>query len=95
MRELIGSIAIFCLSCCPTTAQDWTARQCMNYAVTHNTQVRQAELALDNYKASRLEAIGSFLPSASAGVDVQYNFGRAIDPETNGYTDVSSFYNGY
>ncbi|MBR1546670.1 MAG: TolC family protein [Prevotella sp.] len=95
MRELIGLIVIFYLSCCPTMAQNWTARQCMKYAVAHNTQVRQAELALDNYKTSRLEAIGSFLPSASAGVDVQYNFGRAINPETNGYTDVSTFYNGY
>jgi outer membrane protein len=30
-----------------------------------------------------------------AGIGAQYNFGRAIAPETNGYTDVSTFYNGY
>ena len=53
---------------------DWTMQQCMQYAVEHNHEVKQAELKLDNYKAS---------------------FGRAIDPETNGYTDVSTFYNGY
>ena len=35
------------------------------------------------------------MPSLDAGIGVQYNFGRAIDPETNGYTDVSTFYNGY
>ena len=73
----------------------WTARQCMQYAVEHNTQVRQAALQLDNYEVSRLSAVGQFLPWVDAGVGVQYNFGRAIDPETNGYTDVSTFYNGY
>ena len=74
---------------------EWTVQQCMQYAVAHNTQVRQAELKLDNYRANRLGAIGNMLPSVEAGVGVQYNFGRAIDPETNIYTDVSTFYNGY
>jgi outer membrane protein len=78
------------------SAQDsWTMQQCMQYAVAHNHEVKQAELELDNYKASKLGAIGRFLPSMDAGISAQYNFGRAIDPETNGYTDVSTFYNGY
>ena len=67
----------------------------MQYAVEHNTQVRRAALELDNYEASKLGAIGNFLPSVNAGIGAQYNFGRAIDPETNGYTDVSTFYNDY
>ena len=70
-------------------------QRCMQYAVEHHTKVRQATLELDNYEASRLGVIGSFLPSVDAGIGLQYNFGRAIDPETNGYTDVSTFYNGY
>ena len=36
-------------------AQDWTARQCMQYAVEHNHVVKRAELELDNYKASERE----------------------------------------
>ena len=74
---------------------DWTMQQCMQYAVEHNHEVKQAELKLDNYKAQKTNAIGSFLPYVGAGIGAQYNFGRAIDPETNGYTDVSTFYNGY
>ena len=70
-------------------------QQCMQYAVEHNHDVKRTELELDNYKASRTGAIGRFLPAVDAGIGVQYNFGRAIDPETNGYTDVSTFYNGY
>lgn len=74
---------------------DWTMQQCMQYAVEHNHEVKQAELKLDNYKAQKTNAVGSFLPYVDAGIGAQYNFGRAIDPETNGYTDVSTFYNGY
>ena len=74
---------------------DWTMQQCMQYAVEHNHNVKRAELELDNYKASKTGAIGRFLPSLDASIGAQYNFGRAIDPETNGYTDVSTFYNGY
>ncbi len=70
-------------------------QQCMQYAVEHNHEVRQAELELDNYKAQETGAIGRFLPAVDAGIGAQYNFGRAIDPETNTYTDVSTFYNGY
>ena len=50
---------------------------------------------MDNFKAQKTGAIGSFLPSMDASIGANYNFGRAIDPETNGYTDVSTFYNGY
>ena len=76
-------------------AQQMTMQQCMQYAVQHNHEVKQAELELDNYKASKTGAIGNFLPYVDAGIGARYNFGRAIDPETNGYTDVSTFYNGY
>ena len=78
-----------------SSAQTWTMQQCMQYAVEHNHEVKQAALELDNYKAQKTKAIGSFLPVVDAGIGAQYNFGRAIDPETNGYTDVSTFYNGY
>ena len=70
-------------------------QQCMQYAVEHNHEVKQAELDLDNFKAQKTGAIGRFLPAVDASIGANYNFGRAIDPETNGYTDVSTFYNGY
>ena len=93
MKKLI----ILSLSALAVTvqAQSWTMQQCMQYAVEHNHGVRQAELKLDNFKAQKKGAIGNFLPYVDASIGANYNFGRAIDPETNGYTDVSTFYNGY
>lgn len=95
MRVILIHILTIVTMATATAQTAWTARQCMSYAVGHNTQVRRAALELDNYEAMKIGAAGQFLPWVDAGVGVQYNFGRAIDPETNGYTDVSTFYNGY
>ena len=72
-----------------------TVDDCMSYAVEHNHDIRISRLTHDNRRADHTQAIGAFLPSVNASVGVQYNFGRAIDPETNTYTNVSTFYNGY
>lgn len=94
MRKVI--IAILAFYAAQTQAQPrWTAMQCMQYAVEHNHEVKRAELELDNYKVAKNSAAGRFLPAVDANIGAQYNFGRAIDPETNGYTNVSTFYNGY
>jgi len=94
MKQLL--IIILTITSLQTKAQqEWTMQQCMQYAVEHNHEVRKSALELDNYKAAKTSAAGRFLPSMEGGVGAQYNFGRAIDPETNVYTDVSTFYNSY
>ena len=96
MKRISIVLCVSAVLCFNTAqAQEWTMQQCMQYAVEHNHDVKRAELELDNYKAQKTGAVGSFLPYVDAGIGAQYNFGRAIDPETNTYTDVSTFYNGY
>ena len=94
MRQIVF-YGLLTIVYCHSGAQEWTMQQCMQYAVEHNHEVKRAALDLDNYKASKTGAVGRFLPNVDASIGAQYNFGRAIDPETNGYTDVSTFYNGY
>ena len=92
----ISLIAFLTLTAISAHAQNsWTMQQCMQYAVEHNHEVKCTELELDNYKANKTGAIGRFLPDVHGGIEAQYNYGRAIDPETNGYTDVNTFYNVY
>lgn len=87
---------LFCLSFVTANAQrPWTANQCMQYAVTHNHEVRLQHIALDNYQTEKIRQTAAFLPTAETNIGGQYNFGRAIDPETNTYTNVSTFYNSY
>lgn len=92
----IPLLLLFAATCIRAGGQNtWNVDMCIQYAVRHNHNVRQRELSLDDSKIEKLRNICSFLPSVSGGISGQYNFGRAIDPETNTYTTVSTFYNGY
>ena len=70
-------------------------QRCIQYAVEHSHEVKRAELELDNSQANKTAAVGRFLPEVGARIGAQYNFGRAIDPKTNTYTDVNTFNNVY
>lgn len=93
MKRAFISLALALFGAAAYTQEAWTVDSCMHYAVEHNHGVAQQMLSLDNSRAERTSAAGAFLPSISASIGGQYNFGRAIDPETNTYTDVSTFYN--
>ena len=95
MKQTIFSVLMVLCSDYLQAQTAWTMLQCMQYAVEHNHEVKRAELELDNYRAQKTGTAGRFLPAVDANIGAQYNFGRAIDPETNGYTDVNTFYNGY
>ena len=97
-RNLIGFIWLLLtgnIQAQETSGTVWSMEQCMDYAVEHNHQVRQQVYNLNDYQSQRTRSIGSFLPYVSSYINVQNNFGRAIDPQTNTYTDVSTFSNGY
>lgn len=92
-------LSLFLLSCSISAcmAQDslWTVEECMRYAVENSTAVKKQLYENDTYKAEYNSATAAFFPSLSAGVSAQYNFGRAIDPETNTYVNTTTFNNYY
>lgn len=77
-------------------AQDkWTLNECIGYAIENNLQLQEADLdekiAGVNYRQSKW----NLLPGMSAGADAGMNFGRSIDPNTNGIVNNSFFNNTY
>ena len=99
MRQILLSIGLLAtMSAHATVGNDTTAMtawDCVRYAVSHSHGLRQRELQADNAEAMRLQTIGALLPNIGASVSAQMNFGRAIDPETNTYTNVSTVGTGY
>ena len=95
MKRLFLSIFTLATGVSIYASEPWTVERCMQYASEHSHTVRQQQFALDDSRASKTQAIGAFLPSVYGSVSGQMNFGRAINPETNTYTDVSTLYNGY
>ena len=73
----------------------WTMSDCMKYAVENSSAVKKQTHLNDTYVAEQISSVASFFPSLSTGVSGQYNFGRAIDPETNTYVNTTTFSNGY
>ncbi|KAA5549026.1 TolC family protein [Adhaeribacter rhizoryzae] len=65
----------------------WSLEDCISYALTHNSDVRQSELALEVSKATQAQAKAAILPTGRAGVSHGYNFGRSINPFTNQYVE--------
>lgn len=84
----------------PTAVTDadstvWTLDRCIDYAMTHATDIRKKVVETDNARQERGAAIGGFLPSVSASVGAQFSWGRNVDPETNTYNTITTFNNSY
>ena len=76
-------------------AQTMTMDECMEYALEHSVLVSKQQNYLDNAEMGYKQSIAAFFPSVSGGVSGSMNFGRSIDPASNGYTNVSTFSNSY
>ena len=73
-----------------------TMRECMSYALEHSAEVRLQQADCRDAQIARREAIfRAFTPTVSGDAYAYSNFGRSIDPETNTYSTVTSFHNGY
>ena len=95
MKRLFLIIYVIAAALPLSASEPWSVERCMQYAADRSHGVRQQQFALEDSRAAKTQAIGAFLPSVYGSVDGQMNFGRAIDPSTNTYTDVSTLYNGY
>lgn len=73
-----------------------TMRECVSYALEHSAEVRLQQADCRDAQIARREAIlRAFTPTVSGDAYAYSNFGRSIDPETNTYSTVTSFHNGY
>jgi outer membrane protein len=67
----------------------WSLQKCIDYALEHNIQVKQAKLSAGLANAELWQTRANTLPSVNANASHVYNFGRTIDPFTNQFaTDL-------
>lgn len=73
-----------------------TLRDCVRYALSHSAEMRVLQADLGDAQLARRNAIlNAFTPEIDANTYAYSNFGRSIDPETNTYSNTTSFHNGY
>ena len=63
----------------------WSLRQCIDYAVKNNIEIKQEELKVKGAEVDLNTSKNSRLPNLNSSVSHTFNFGRAISPSTNGY----------
>ncbi len=75
--------------------EKWTLNDCINFAIKNNLQLQEAALNLKLAETNYNQSKWNLLPGVNAGTDAGMNFGRSVDPNTNGIINTSFFNNSY
>lgn len=73
----------------------WTLQECIEYALTHNTQINRTLNNAQQSKAVYDQSIAAFLPSLNGSANQYFNFGRSLNTVTNQFEEVSSQTNNF
>jgi outer membrane protein len=66
--------------------EKWDLRRCVEYAIAHNVSVKQADVQARLSKLTLNQSKLQRWPSANFQNSNGFQFGRSIDPATNGFT---------
>lgn len=77
MKKLIISCGLFCLCLCIQAQKRWTLRECVDYAVENNIELRQEALNVKKSEIDLNTSKNERLPDLNAGVGQSFNFGRS------------------
>jgi len=69
----------------------WSLQDCIEHAMQHNLQIRLQRLNERDTESSLKQSYGNFLPSLNVESSQGYNFGRAVDPFTNEFSNEQIF----
>ncbi|MCK9640691.1 MAG: TolC family protein [Prolixibacteraceae bacterium] len=95
-RILFILILIQLTSSLQLAAQEkWTLNDCINYALKNNLQLLNADMDKQLAEVSYRQSKWNRLPAIGAGSDAGKNYGRSVDPNTNGIINTSFFNNSY
>ena len=79
-----------------TTDSLMSLHDCMEYAVSNSTKMRIEAADRNDEQWQRRQAVMLvFTPTVDAQTYAYNQYGRNLDPETNTYNNVTTFYNGY
>lgn len=71
------------------TTKKWTLRQCIEYAIENNIEVKQSRNRIEKLKVEKNTLKSSFLPELNAGASQKFDFGRSLN-RSNTYEDTNT-----
>jgi len=95
IKKLLTLSAIFSFISIRILAQDkWDLKRCVEYAITNNISVKQADVDARFAKLTYDQSKSAQYGQANFATQLGINFGRSIDPTTNLFTTSQSLYQG-
>ncbi len=61
----------------------WTLKECIDYALQNNINVKRSLLSVDNAEINLLQSKATMLPTVNGGASYGLNWGRSVDPTSN------------
>ena len=95
MRYILINILLAGALMSASAQQKWTLRQCIDYAIEHNINIKQQELAIKNSEVNLNTSQNSRLPNLNAGANQSFNFGRSQSMATGIYEENKSASTGF
>ena len=83
------------MACLPLHAQqEWTLKQCIDYAIGHNLTIKQQEANAEQSKVELNTAKYSRLPDLNGSASQSFNFGRSLQAD-NTYSSINTKSTGF
>ncbi|MBF0650156.1 TolC family protein [Dysgonomonas sp. GY75] len=77
MKKYIISCSLLLVCLCSQAQNKWTLRQCVDYAVENNIELKQQSLDVKNSEINLSTSKNSRLPDLNASMGQSFNFGRS------------------
>ena len=87
---LLAGIGITSIQAQNNSPQAWTLRQCIDYAIEHNIEIRQSANNVEAGKVSVNTTKWARLPNLSGSASQNWSWGRTASPIDNSYSDINS-----
>jgi outer membrane protein len=80
------SLLIACSAFAQEVKQQWTLRECIDYALQNSLVVKRSEYGVESSEINYSQAKWAIAPSLNASASPGSNWGRSINPVTNQFT---------
>ncbi len=77
------------------SAGTWNYRQCAEYALEHNLDLKDKQYELERQEYMYKNAMNNLLPYVDGGMSYGVNMGKTVDPNTNDVIETEFFSNSY
>ncbi len=83
MKKTLFTIGLIFSFLCINAQEKWTLRQCIDYAIENNIQIKQQELQVKNSEINLSTSKNAILPNLNASAGYGFSFGQYTNTQTN------------